>query len=85
MLLKRTERKRRARAELWKRRYNSTLCWKVFGGDRVLAECCADVKKVLRKGDVGRGAELLAACEPPNKSCSVQRRATRVFIGRMVQ
>jgi hypothetical protein len=45
-----------------------------------LAACCVDVKKVLRKSDVVRGAELLVAWKPPNRSCRVQRRATRVFI-----
>jgi hypothetical protein len=37
-------------------------------------------KKVLRKGADGRETELLAAWELPNRSCSVQMRATRVFI-----
>lgn len=79
LLLKRIERKRRARADRWNRKYSSALCWKVLGA-RVLAECCVDVKKVLRKGAVGRGAKLLVACELPDRRCSVQRRATRVFI-----
>ena len=38
------------------------------------------MKKVLRKGAVGRGAELVVACGLRNRSCSVQRRAIRVFI-----
>ena len=37
-------------------------------------------KKVLRKGADGRETELLAAWELPDRSCSVQMRATRIFI-----
>ena len=45
-----------------------------------MTACCVEEKKLLRNGADGRDTELLVAWELPNRSCSVQMRATRVFI-----
>lgn len=80
LLLKRRVRKRRAMADRWNRRHSSAVCWCVLGGICVLAACCVAETKLLRKGADGRDAALLVAWELPSRSCSVQIRATRVFI-----
>jgi hypothetical protein len=45
-----------------------------------LAACCVEEKKLLRNGADGRNTELLVAWELPDRNCSVQMRATRIFI-----
>lgn len=77
-LLKRKDRKRRARADGWDRKYTRLPCCSDVWAVLKWAAGCVAVKMVRKKGANGRAAELRK--RPPNSSCSVQMRVTRGFI-----